>query len=375
MILNSIIYMRRSDNMEAFDAKYLPLKEKDIDLTAFMEELIDANTQLEVYKCKLNASKLNKAWFLPTLQQKEALASSLLEGTQATLDGILVDQTNPNEKDKDMFEVRNYVDAAHKGYIHLKDNDFTVEFIKEIHKILMNGNVRRNKKTIPGEFRTEQNYIGREKKISYIPPVAENVEKLMGNLIEYINNPQDNLRPLVRTAIIHAQFETIHPFMDGNGRVGRIMIPLCLYKYNQISLPCFFVSEALERDKFKYYNLLNGIRLKNDWNSWIAFFLKTVAQQCKKYIEIVDKINELYENDLKLAKNIIKSNKVVDLINLLYTYPIITANIVTTKTDIPPATATRYLNTLAEAGILYEDCEKIRNKTFYYYDLLNVIRQ
>jgi Fic family protein len=130
----------------------------------------------------------------------------------------------------------------------------------------------------------------------------------------------------------------------------------------------------LERDKFKYYNLLNGIRTKNDWGSWIAFFLKTVAQQCKKYIDIIDQINELYENDLELAKKIIKSNKVVDLINLLYTYPIITANIVTQKTDIPPATATRYLNALAEAEILYMDSNKLRNKTFYYYDLLNVLR-
>ena len=273
-----------------------------------------------------------------------------------------------------MFEVRNYIDAAHQGYMHLRDKSFTMDLIKELHTTLMNGNVRRNKKTIPGEFRTEQNYLGREKMISYIPPLAEKVEGLMKNLVDYINDPQDNFRPLIRTAIIHAQFETIHPFMDGNGRVGRIIIPLCLYKYNQISLPCFFVSEALERDKFKYYNLLNGIRSKNDWNSWIAFFLKTVSQQCEKYIKIVDQINELYENDLNLAKSVIKNNKVVDLINLLYTYPIITANIVTQKIDIPPATATRYLNTLVEAGILYADCNKIRNKTFYYYDLLNVLR-
>lgn len=374
MIVNMVICARRSDFMQAFDAKFLPLQEADLDVTTFMDELIDANTQLEVYKCKLNASKLNQAWFLPTLQKKEALASSLLEGTQATLDGVLVDQTNPSEKDKDMFEVRNYINAAHQGYVYLRNNSFTIDFIKELHKTLMEGNVRRNKKTIPGEFRTEQNYLGREKMISYIPPVAENVDGLMKNLIEYINDPQDKLRPLVRTAIIHAQFETIHPFMDGNGRVGRIIIPLCLYKYNQISLPCFFVSEALERDKFKYYNLLNGIRTKNDWGSWIAFFLKTVAQQCKKYIDIIDQINELYENDLELAKKIIKSNKVVDLINLLYTYPIITANIVTQKTDIPPATATRYLNALAEAEILYMDSNKLRNKTFYYYDLLNVLR-
>lgn len=360
--------------MKAFEPNLLPLSSNNLDVASFLDELIEANTQLEVYKCKLDASKLNRAWFLPTLQQKEALASSLLEGTQATLDGVLVDQTNPSEKDKNMLEVRNYVEAARRGYVYLKGNSFSLDFIAELHKTLMHGNVRRNKKTVPGEFRTEQNYIGREKSISYIPPVAEKVTDLMENLIQYINDPQDNLRPLVRTAIIHAQFETIHPFMDGNGRVGRIMIPLCLYKFNQISLPCFFVSEALERDKFKYYNLLNGIRQKDDWNSWIAFFLRTVAQQCEKYIKMVDQINELYENDLEMAKSIIKSNKVVDLMNLLYTYPIITASIVTDKTEIPPATASRYLNALVEAEILYADPGKIRNKTFFYYELLNVIR-
>lgn len=359
--------------MEAYKAKLLPLNEDDLDPSAYTEQLIDATARLEVYKSKLASSKLDRAWFLPTLQQKEALASSLLEGTQATLDGVLVDQVNPSEKDKNLFEVRNYLRAAEMGYQHLRGNDFSISFVKRLHKLLMDGNVRRNKSTIPGTFRSEQNYIGHGKTISYVPPIPESVDSLMDNLIEYFNSPKDNLRPLVRTAIMHAQFETIHPFMDGNGRVGRILIPLYLYKQNQISLPCFFISEALERDKFKYYDLLNGIRKKNDWNSWIKFFLHTVDQQCGKYISIVDQINELYENDLSSAKLIIKSNKVVDLVNLLYKFPVISTAIVTQYTDIPPATATRYLNALVDAKIIYSD-GKSRNRTFFYYELLNVIR-
>jgi len=203
--------------------------------------------------------------------------------------------------------------------------------------------------------------------------LAQNVDGLLENFVEYFNNAEDTVRPLVRAAIMHAQFETIHPFMDGNGRVGRILIPLFLYKHNQISLPCFFISEALERDKFKYYNLLNGIRNKNDWSSWIDFFLKAVDQQCSKYIEMVDRINELYENDLEQAKKIIKSNKVVDLINLLYKYPVINASTVTALTSIPSATATRYLNALVESKILYPN-DMVRNRTFYYYNLLDIIR-
>lgn len=359
--------------MDAFEAKYLPLHKDDLDPYVYMEALIDATARLEVYKTKLNSSKLDQTWFLPTLQQREALASSSLEGTQATLDGVLVDQANPSEKDKNMAEVRNYINAAYEGYRYLKNRPFSGELIKTLHSILMSGNVRRNKSTVPGEFRTEQNYLGVGKVVSYVPPLAENVEKLIENFVEYFNDTEDPQRPLVRAAIMHAQFETIHPFMDGNGRVGRILIPLFLYIHNQISLPCFFISEALERDKYKYYDLLNGIRTNNDWNSWINFFLKTVEQQCSKYIDMVDQINELYENDLDLAKQIIKSNKVVDLINLLYKYPVINTSIVTESTNIPPATATRYLNALVENKILYSD-DKIRNKNFFYYKLLDIIR-
>ena len=358
--------------MHAFEAKMLPLQATDVDATTYMESLIDATARLEVYKAKLDGSKLDRTWFLPTLQQREAWASSLMEGTQATLDGVLLDQANPSEKSKDMTEVRNYVDAAHFGYQHLRSGAFTASFIKDLHKVLMSGNVRCNKATVPGEFRISQNYLGHGKQISYIPPKASTVEDLIDNLVAYLNDPQDTFRPLVRAAIVHAQFETIHPFMDGNGRVGRILIPLFLYKQNQISLPFFFISEALEKDKFKYYDLLNGIRTENDWSSWINFFLQAVEQQCSKYIQMVDQINHLYEKHLDIAKHNIKSNKVVDLINLLYKYPVINSNIVIKQAQIPSATATRYLNSLEELKILYSD-KRPRNRTYFYYDLLNIL--
>lgn len=359
--------------MKAFEAKCLPVEAGLLNQAAYMESLIDATTRLEVYKTKLDVSKLDRRWFLPTLQKKEALASSQIEGTQATLDGVIVDQVNPKEKDKDMSEVRNYLNAAREGYRYLQTNPMSVDFVKQLHKILMTGNVRRNKATVPGEFRRAQNYLGRESMISYVPPAAENVDRLMENFVEYFNSTEEPQRPLVRAAIMHAQFETIHPFMDGNGRVGRILIPLFLFKHKQISLPCFFISETLERDKFKYYALLNAIREENDWNSWIDFFLKAVDQQCSKYIDIVDRINALYEVDLERAKAVIKSNKVVDIINLLYKYPAISTSIVVEEADIPPVTATRYLNALAESKIIFSD-NRPKNRTYYYYGVLEIIR-
>lgn len=361
---------------QAFRPSYLPVDSALINIELFLDELIDASTRLEVYKEKIKDSKLDRSWFLPTLQQKEALASSMIEGTQATLDGVLVNRVVLDKKDINIMEVVNYDKATEYGYRYLKRNEFDKEFILDLHNLLMEGNVRRQTDEI-GVFRTHQNYIGtmgRKREITYTPPEPEMVEKLVDNLIDYIKNSADNYRSLVRTAIIHAQFETIHPFMDGNGRVGRILIPLYLYFVDQIDMPCFFVSEALERDKMRYYALLNNIRNKNEWSEWIKFFLNTVRSQCDKYINLISKINVLYEKDLEKACGLVRTSNMRTLINLLYQYPVINAATIAQNSDIPPATINRYLNVLVDADILFSD-EKSRNRTYFYYDLLNILRE
>ena len=296
-------------NYQAFHPSYLPVDLNLIRTEVFLDELIDASTKLEVYKEKIKDSKLDRAWFLPTLQQKEALASSMIEGTQATLDGVLVNQVFPDKKDLNIQEVVNYDAATEFGYRYLKRGDFDKEFILDLHKILLQGKVRKQTDEI-GVFRTHQNYIGTmggKREITYTPPEPEMVEPLIDNLFTYIKEPEDNFRSLVRTAIIHAQFETIHPFMDGNGRVGRILIPLYLYYVDQIDMPCFFVSEALERDKMKYYSLLNDIRSNKEWSEWIKFFLNTVKNQCDKYIHMISDINLLYDKDLTKACSLVRT--------------------------------------------------------------------
>ena len=361
--------------MDPYVAQTLPLPDNEIDATQFMEELIDATAKLEVYKEKIKDSKLDSSWFMPTLQQKEALASSTLEGTQATLDGVLINQAVPDKKAEEFAEVARYFKATKMGYKYLSKEHFTVDFIREIHNDLMKGSTR-NFGDAPGEFRTQQNYIGKtsgDHGIVFTPPVPESVDRLMENLVQYIENRKDNLRPLVRAAIIHAQFLTIHPFMDGNGRVGRILIPLYLYYCGEIELPCFFISEALERDKFKYYKFLNETRTSRDWNSWIKFFLTTVNNQCAKYLKIIAGINDLYDRDLKRACCIMNSSKMVDIMNLLYKYPVITSGIIVDNTDMSVATANRYLSALVKNDILFTAGEA-RNRTYYYYDLLDIIR-
>lgn len=358
----------------AYNASFLPLDDAAIDQTYFFDELIDAITKLEVYKEKIKDSKLDSSWFMPTLQQKEALASSQLEGTQATLDGVLINQISPNEKDKNLNEIDNYYLATVMGYDALTKRDFSNEFFYDIHRALMRGNVR--KPSLIGEYRKEQNYIGKNDKshaITFIPPTPENVPDLMDNLIAYINKPSDKYRPLVRTAIIHAQFETIHPFMDGNGRVGRMLIPMYLFAQKQIELPCFFISEALERDKMRYYALLNNIRTDGDWNEWIKFFLSAVIKQCEKYIHIITEINQLYSRHMGTACEMARSSNMVDIINALYQYPVTNAKQVAAMTNIPMTSVNRYLGQLVESKILFTD-NKSRNRTFFYYDLLEILR-
>ena len=358
----------------SFNAPLLPLQSGIIDQANFLNELIDATAKLEVYKEKIRDSKLNASWFMPTLQQKEALASSALEGTQATLDGVLINQVNPNDRDKNLNEVSNYYSATILGYDILRRHDFSNDFFFDIHKTLMAGNVRKPK--VVGEYRTEQNYIGKNDSshaITFIPPVPEKVPELMANLIRYINVPEDHLRPLVRTAIIHAQFETIHPFMDGNGRVGRMLIPMYLFFQKQIDLPCFFISEALERDKIKYYTLLNNIRNNGDWNEWIRFFLTTVIRQCTKYIQMITDINALYEKHLDIATKMARSSNMVDIINVLYQNPVVSSKKIAELTKIPPTSINRYLSLLVEAKILFTD-NKRKNRTYYYYELMDILR-
>lgn len=359
---------------KAFIAHLLPLEPTIVNPISFFDELIDATTKLEVYKEKIKDSKLDSSWFMPTLQQKEALASSMLEGTQATLDGVLIDQVTPNDKDKNINEVRNYYYATRIGYEILAKHDFSDVFFFDIHKALMQGNVR--KPTVIGEYRKEQNYIGKAGKthsITFVPPVPEEVPGLMQNLIDYINNPTDNYRPLIRTAIVHAQFETIHPFMDGNGRVGRMLIPMYLFSQRQIDLPCFFISEALERDKMRYYTLLNNTRENGAWNEWIKFFLFTVTKQCEKYINIISDINDLYAKHLDLACSMARSSNMVDIMNALFRHPITSAKQIAAITGIPMTSVNRYLGQLIENGILFTD-KKSRNRTYFYYDLLEILR-
>ena len=358
---------------EAYLPQKLPDAYGNLDYSYFFEELIDANSALDVYMSKLEDGKVDSTWFLPILQANEAVNSLSLEGTQTKLDDVLADQIDGNDTDKNNNEVINYINATTLGIKRLKRSGFDHELIKEIHNELLRGNVRKQKGLV-GDYRSVQNYIKRvDGEVSYVPPKPEHIQSLMDNLIQYMNNDNNPLRPLVRIAIVHGQFESIHPFEDSNGRVGRILIPLYLYSKNQIALPFLFISETLERDKYRYYGLLNNIRDNQNWNDWIKFFLDSVTRQCKKYTDLINRINALYEDTLNKAGDLIKTYNSKKIVEALFRNPISDSKLIQEETNIPLATLNRNLKLLLESGIIFSD-GKSRNRKFFFYDLLALIR-
>lgn len=364
----------------------LPLQDI-INVNEFINELLEANKLIAIYEVLLSKSKLDPNLLLAPITLKEAIQSTRIEGTQITLDDMLEYGVDESNSTVDIREVLNYSRALSEGENLIKRLPISSRVIKELHKILLEGDVSGNSRN-PEEFRAIQNFIGplgcTIQTASFIPPEPQLVPEYMSNLEKYINEPIDNLNDIIRIAIIHAQFETIHPFLDGNGRIGRILVPLYLYDKGVISSPNFFVSESLEKDKFKYYKLLNDIRVEfseetkelaiQRWNEWIKFFINATIIQSKKNIKLIEDIDTLYNKTVNNSRELINSNKLIDMIKTMFKKPIFTKKNVLEYVDIPSSTLGVYLNKLEEAHIIYSD-GKVRNKKYYFYDLIDILRQ
>ncbi|KYH35317.1 adenosine monophosphate-protein transferase SoFic [Clostridium tepidiprofundi DSM 19306] len=374
--------------IKAFQPLKLPI-DNLINIDEFIDELLEANKLVGIYQVLLNKSKINPELLLMPITLQEAIQSTRIEGTQVTLDDMLEYGVDENRRTDDIQEVLNYSEALRIGERLITRIPISTRLIKEMHKILLSGDVRGGNRN-PGEFRAIQNFIGPQgctiQTASYIPPEPQLVPEYMSNLEKYINEPTDKLHDLVRIAIIHAQFETIHPFLDGNGRIGRILIPLYLFDKGFINSPNFFISESLEKDKFKYYKLLNDIRIdvsddnksieliSQRWNTWIKFFMNAIINQANKNIKLIERIDELYNETINRSRSIINSNRLIDIVNVMFQNPIFNKKRVLEKVDIPSSTLGVYLNKLEENQIIYSD-GKPRNRKYYFYDLINILRE
>ncbi|HHY72306.1 MAG TPA: Fic family protein [Bacillus bacterium] len=354
----------------------LPLSLEVFDYSIHIRNLTDAASSLASYQTLLEHSKLPSNTFLRPVMYQEAVQSTKIEGTQVTLEEMFEADTKGKEETVDIREAMNYFRALEEAIKELKRIPISTRLFQLLHKILLSGNVRGGNRN-PGSYRTTQNYIGPEgctiETATFIPPEPQIVPLAISNLEKYINDDADELHPLIKVAIIHAQFETIHPFLDGNGRIGRILIPLYLYDVKLISFPNFFISDTLEKDKHKYYRYLNDTRYKKDWNQWIRFFLECIKIQADKNKTTLVRVNGLYEETLEKSNRLINSSNMKSVIDTLIMHPVINVKLLSHLTGINEPTCRRYLNLLEENKILFSD-ERVRNRTYFFYDLISLIK-
>lgn len=344
--------------MQPYVPDVLPLTE--LDFRRLLPLVGQANAALARYDGLLQGIP-NPAVMLSPLTTQEAVLSSKIEGTQATVDEVLEQEAGllkEGEKFQDILEISNYRKALFSAREYLKDYPIRLAFVRELHRILMSS-VRGQDKT-PGEFRKDQNWIGKHgctmEQASFVPPNPMQLPDHLQAWERYMDSNDADF--LLQTAVVHAQFELLHPFKDGNGRIGRILIPLFLYQKRALSQPMFYLSEYLENHREEYYQRLKGISAEGDWNSWIAFFLQAIAIQAAQNSARVTAIQSLYE-EMKLAiHEATRSQYTVHILDAIFSKPIFRSSDLTVKLaqefGIHEKTTPGLLRQMKEAGILRE---------------------
>jgi len=307
----------------------------------------------------------NYELLLKPLQQREALKSSSLEGTYATPEQLLLFQIDPKEPRSkyDQInawkEVSNYSQALRFGQTLLKDIPISIRLIKELHKELLSG--VRGRHSDPGNFRRTQVHIGSDRR--FIPPPPVDAIQCLNELEKQIHE-QSNINPLILCFMVHYQFESIHPFLDGNGRVGRLLLSLMIYQWCELTSPWLYLSAFFDKHKDEYIDSLFNVSAKGDWHKWIKFCLNATLFQAKDAINRFDRLVNLREEFLKALTNCGGSIRLHDIIDELLVSPIITVPHVAKKFKITYPTARNDIETLIKCDILKEVNENGRPKVF-----------
>ena len=316
--------------------------------------------------------------FIAMYVKKEALLSSQIEGTQASLENLFAAELGDTpENINDVEEVVNYVKALNYGLERLREFPMSLRLIREIHEVLMAG-VRGGDKT-PGEFRKSQNWIGPPgstlKDATFVPPPPYEAEKALGELELYLHQSQ-TLPALVDCAMIHYLFETIHPFLDGNGRLGRLLITFYLHWQGVMDKPLLYLSYYFKRNRQEYYDRLNLARESGDFEQWIAFFLRGVVATADAAVETAKNILELQtaHRDLLWQKKI-SSPYAVGILERLFLTPYISVNDVATHLSMTYPTAAKVIGQLEGIGILKEVSGKQRDKRYLYVDYMTLLSE
>ena len=336
--------------------------------------LAEANRQIG----ELNAYSLllpNVDLYIKMHVKIEANKSSKIEGTKTTIEEDLSDlqDINPEKRD-DWEEVQNYVKSTNYGIDRINDG-FPVcnRLIRDIHRILLNG-VRGEKKT-PGVFRISQNWVGgtMPSTAAYVPPLVEDVADCLKDLELFINNEEIDTPDLVKIAIIHYQFESIHPFLDGNGRIGRLLIPLYLQSKKYLDNPCLYISFFFEKNRDLYYQKLNDVRVKNDIIGWIKFFLEGIIETAKIAKEKFKKVVELTKKvDVQISDLKVKYDNAKKIIDYFYDEPYSTRKKISEALKMPESTVNGVINELKSANIIKETTGYSRNQIFVFSEYVKI---
>lgn len=339
-------------------------------------KLVDANKKLAALD-GLSARIPNMDLFVSMYVRKEALLSSQIEGTQCTLDDILNPLMEENTN-RNVSDVVNYIKATEFALNRLHSLPLCNRLIKETHAVLMEG-VRGQEKS-PGEFRYSQNWIGGQgstiRNARYIPPNPEDMQTAMSDLEKYMNG-DDSLDPLIQAALIHYQFETTHPFLDGNGRVGRLLITLFLMEKGILSRPALYISYFLKMNRIEYYDRMTQVRKTGDYEQWVMFFLQALSDSAGDAIQTIDALTALHNQSVAKLGAFSKRQQtnLLKLFAYIETNPIIDVQKTAAALGLSYNTVSKVVTILVDEGILRQTDKAGKAKIYSYADYLDILRK
>lgn len=339
-------------------------------------KLVDANKKLAALD-GLSARIPNMDLFVSMYVRKEALLSSQIEGTQCTLDDILNPLMEENTN-RNVSDVVNYIKATEFALNRLHSLPLCNRLIKETHAVLVEG-VRGQEKS-PGEFRYSQNWIGGQgstiRNARYIPPNPEDMQTAMSDLEKYMNG-DDSLDPLIQAALIHYQFETTHPFLDGNGRVGRLLITLFLMEKGILSHPALYISYFLKMNRIEYYDRMTQVRKTGDYEQWVMFFLQALSNSAGDAIQTIDALTALHNQSVAKLGAFSKRQQtnLLKLFAYIETNPIIDVQKTAAALGLSYNTVSKMVTILVDEGILRQTDKAGKAKIYSYADYLDILRK
>lgn len=344
----------------------------DYNANYFLNELFEASKLLGALEAKIDGYQFNSI-IIPMFRNKEVLSSMQIEGTQTTMTDVLENRLSStrSENNKVMREYNNLTKALLYGTEFLRGSGFTDELLCTLHQLMLNGLMPPAKSAGIGRYKRCDNYIVNSAgTIVFTPPSHTETERYMRELLSYMNDMNDGINPLIKAAIIHSQFESIHPFEDGNGRVGRLLVALYLFKARVINFPFFYISEAIAQDKAVYYRMLSDSRV-NSYDEWIRYFIRKCTIQANSLIKYIDSLNALYQRTKAVVQECVNSPKYDKIIECIFTQPLITAVFLSEQLSVSTGQAKRYLDKLEEKHVLLGDDRK-RGRRYFFADLIDL---